>query len=96
MRTALYSLRDKLHGIYLPPFHASHDVTAVRAIVSIINDPKAKLEGNNVANYPAEFELCRMSHFDDVEGIIPGDAKPVVLGRCDQLSKNTAYFPDQP
>lgn len=95
MRTAIYSLRDKLTSFYTPPFHATHDVAAVRGIVSLINNEQAKREGNNVALYPSEYELCRMASFDDVEGVIFTESKIHVLGRCDTFAKDPRYFPEQ-
>lgn len=92
MRTAIYALKDKLTNVYLAPFHATHDIAAVRGIVSLANDPQAKAQGNNVAAYPAEYELYRMAHFDDVDGVII--AAPVLLARVDQLAADKRYFPD--
>lgn len=96
MRTSLYSIRDRLTQTFFPPFHATHDIAAARAIVQLIQDPKSAQSGNNVALYPAEHDLVRVCSFDDVEGIIFTDEKPVTLARCDQLAKDKRYFPEQP
>lgn len=95
MRTALYALRDKLTNTFYPPFHATHDVAAVRGLVAHLNNAQAKTQGDNVANYPAEHELVRLAAFDDIEGVILTDARPVILGRCDTFAKDSRYFPQE-
>jgi len=93
MRTYIYSIRDKLLNTFSPPFHATHDIAAARAVVNLVNNPQAKADGNNLANYPAEHELVRLGGFDDVEGLVPTEMSPNVLGRCDKLSSDPRYYP---
>lgn len=96
MRTAIYSLRDILTNTLTAPFHATHDIAAVRAVVHLINDPQAKASGNGPACYPSEFSLVRLCAFDDVEGAIMEDNSPVTLARVDRLSTDRRYYPDAP
>lgn len=94
MRTAIYSLRDRLTNTFFPPFHSSHDIAAARAVVQLIRDPQARQTGNNLALYPGEHDLVRVAEFDDVEGVI--NTTHTVLGRCDTLSGDSRYFPAAP
>lgn len=66
MRLRLYSIRDKLLGVYLSPFVARAHIEAVRQLKASLSDPA--MAGSGIAQSPGDYELCYVSTFDDETG----------------------------
>lgn len=87
MRIRLYSIKDRLLGVYLAPFAARADVEAVRNITASLKDPQ--MAGSSIAQSPKDFDLCYLASLDDETGeVFPeehaaGRAPCVVLNLAD-------------
>lgn len=66
MRIRLYSIRDRLLGVYLAPFSARADVDALRQIKASLSDERMATSG--LATNPSDFDLCYMATLDDETG----------------------------
>lgn len=66
MRIRLYSVKDRLLGVYLAPFASRADVEAVRQIKATLKDPQ--MAGSSMLQSPKDFDLCYVATLDDETG----------------------------
>lgn len=71
MRIRLYSVKDRLLGVYLAPFAARADVEAVRQMKATLKDPQ--MQGSSLMQSPKDFDLCYISTMDDETGEVFGE-----------------------
>lgn len=64
----LFSIFDKVAGIYMAPFVARSTVDAIRQIRASRDDPNMKF--TPVLEHPSEFALYSLGSFDDVNGVV--------------------------
>lgn len=83
MRLRLYSIRDRLAGVFLTPFPARADVEAVRQITASFADPQFRQ--TPVFQNPKDFDLMFVGEFDDESGEI-SPASPKLLKNLDDFS----------
>ena len=76
MKSGLYSIYDIKAEFYSKPFVAQNDEVAIRVIQNSFKDPQAA-QSEYVMN-PADFQLARLATFDDSEGSIEPDQKPIL------------------
>lgn len=65
MKWKVFSVYDTAAAVFLPMFTARTEVEAVRSVVQAATD---KRPGNMVAEYPHQFILMQLGHFDDNTG----------------------------
>lgn len=63
MKINLYSLKDTKLGKFCQPFTAPNDEIAKRMLNSTIN-----AGGNNIAEYPEDFQLFKLGHYEEDTG----------------------------
>lgn len=85
MKLFLYSVRDRLLGVYLSPFPSRGDVDAVRQVSASLSDPS--MAQTPVGQNPQDFDLCFLGVFDDETGIITSDS-PRILSNVADLRKS--------
>lgn len=89
MRIRLYSIKDRLLGVFLAPFSARADVEAVRQLKASMSNPNMAQSG--LVTNPDDYELYYVGTFDDESGAVfpeehaGGKAMPVKLGQVDVL-----------
>lgn len=66
MRLHLYSIYDRLMGVYLAPFVARGDVEALRQIRNTLTD--SRTSATPLVTNPGDYDLYYMSSFDDETG----------------------------
>lgn len=85
MKLRLYSVYDKLMGVYLNPFPARADVEATRQLKASMDDPQLSKTG--IVTNPGDYDLVHIATFDDETGIIESaGSKPTVLLSLAKLS----------
>lgn len=72
MRLRLYSIKDRLSGVYLTPFPARADIDAIRQMLSSLNNPELKDTPLNV--HRDDFELVYLATMEDETGEIFSEA----------------------
>lgn len=88
MRIRLYSIHDKLLGVFLAPFPGRGDIEAIRQIEGTLSAPKA--EQSPLVTSPGDYELCHIATLEDTTGeIFPEDSQgrkaPRVVAQVSQL-----------
>ena len=73
MINSLYSVCDKKAEVYSQPFTAINDEVAVRIIRNCVANPE-----HTYALNPEDFQLLKVAEFDDSEGQIIPDEKPLL------------------
>lgn len=87
MRLRLYSIFDRLMGVYLAPFVARADVEAYRQVAASLADPQ--LAKSPMATNPRDYELRYVSTFDDESGECFPESRPAgnSLGSLDSIAR---------
>lgn len=80
----LYSLKDKLMGVYLTPFTARGDVDACRQISNAIKDPQ--MANQALVTNPSDYEIVSCGVFDDESGTIHSQT-PTVIKQVSDLAR---------
>ena len=70
MLIKLYSIKDTKLGKYAQPFSAPNDEIAKRMLTSTI-----RAGGNNIADYPEDFQLYKLGQYDEDTGDLQTDNK---------------------
>lgn len=89
MRIRLYSVKDRLLGVFLAPFAARADVEAKRQIVNSLKDPQ--MQGSSIVQSPKDFDLCYVATMEDETGeVFPeshagGAQAPIVVDNLARL-----------
>lgn len=78
MKLHLYSIHDRLMGVYLAPFVARADVEAVRQITATLEDPS--MAKSAIVLKPSDYDLVKIGSFDDETGFIDSGSLPEVIG----------------
>lgn len=73
----LYSMEDKLAGIYYQPFQCSAHPVALRLFTELTNDPTSM-----VYNNPSDYYLVQVGTFDDSTGIISPYSAPAIIAHA--------------
>ena len=76
MKSNLYSIYDIKAEYYSKPFVAQNDEVAQRLITNSFRDPQSS-QSEYVLN-PQDFQLVRLATFDDGDGHIEADMKPIL------------------
>lgn len=66
MKLGMYSVYDKVMGVFLAPFPARNDVEAGRQIKAAMTDPN--LKHADMVMSPRDFELHHVCDFNDENG----------------------------
>lgn len=69
----LFSILDVKSGIFLRPFTETNTVSAIRGFELAVN----KGGDSVIAQYPDDFALMELAHFDDQTGKIESHQAPV-------------------
>lgn len=72
MNIRLYSVHDKLLGVYLAPFAARAHVEAMRQMKHTLADPQ--MVNSNLVTNPGDFDLVYVATMDDETGLITYDS----------------------
>ena len=72
MKKVYYAVFDRKAEMYLQPFLEIKDGTAIRAVQDIVINNK----DHAFAKHPSDFSLHRLGEFDEITGVITGQAKP--------------------
>lgn len=88
MKLHLYSVHDKLLGVYLAPFASRADIEAIRQMKATLSDPQMK--GSSLLQNPQDFDLCHVGSFDDENGHVVGyyDNPPLVVTNIGKLLRD--------
>jgi hypothetical protein len=62
MDKSLYSIFDKVSGIYAPPFVELTDGTAIRACTDLLQRPELPF-----AKYPKDYRLVKVANWNEVD-----------------------------
>lgn len=89
MRIRLYSVKDRLLGVYLSPFPARADLEARRQIMNSMRDPA--MANQPLVTNPADYELYYLATLDDETGSVFPEAHaagpvPTLLCNCAALA----------
>lgn len=71
MRLRLFSIHDRLLGVYLAPFVARAEVEAIRNVKSTMSDPQ--MVNQPLVTNAQDYALVCLGFFDDVTGAILQD-----------------------
>lgn len=85
MPTNIYSVRDNLCGIYMPPTVGDNDNAMVRAFGDVATKP-----GTPIGDHPEDYTLERLGEFDKVTGKIVTLPTPVVLCHASDFVKSVS------
>ncbi|QXP44337.1 MAG: nonstructural protein [Arizlama microvirus] len=66
MKLNLYSVHDRMMGVYLAPFVARNDVEAVRQLKAAFEDPQ--MSKTPMVSNPEHFNLVQVGEFNDESG----------------------------
>lgn len=70
MKVNIYSIKDTKLGKFAQPFNAPNDAIAKRMLNSTI-----KAGGNNIADYPEDFQLFKLGQYDEETGELTTENK---------------------
>lgn len=70
MKGNLYSIKDTKLGKFGMPFTAPNDDIAKRSLTSTI-----RAGGNNISEYPEDFQLFKLGSYDDDTGELTTEVK---------------------
>jgi hypothetical protein len=73
MNINMYSVYDKKAEVYSQPFTAINDEVAQRIIKNCVNNPE-----HNYGLNPEDYQLLKVGEFNDSEGQIIEDQKPIL------------------
>ena len=73
MKINMYSVYDKKALVYSQPFTAINDEVAQRIMKNCVDNPE-----HNYGLNPEDYQLLRIGEFDDQEGAITPDEKPLL------------------
>lgn len=73
MRTLIFTVFDKKSATYHQPFFVNHQVHATRIVETAVNDLST-----NLGQYPADFALYSLGHYDDQSGLFEPTAPSFV------------------
>jgi hypothetical protein len=73
MKNNFYSVYDKKAEVHSQPFTAINDEVAQRIIQNCVNNPEHPYCMN-----PEDYQLSRIGIFDDSDGTIEPDEKPIL------------------
>ena len=73
MKNNFYSVYDKKAEVYSQPFTAINDEVAQRIITNCVDNPEHPYSMN-----PEDYQLSRIGTFDDSDGTIQPDEKPIL------------------
>lgn len=87
----LYCIYDVAEAKYKPPFVATTDISARRAISEALNGDKHSL----LFKYANEYNLCLLGTYDDDNGLVTGMAQPIIICNLLELKEkdNTVDLP---
>ena len=83
MKMELYSVKDTKLGSFAQAFNAPNEAIAKRMVQSTVN-----AKGNQINEYPEDFQLFKLGSYDDQTGELTSDVK-FILNVID-LKKNDA------
>ncbi len=70
----IYSIFDKVSGIYAPPFIELTDGTAIRACTDLLQRPELPF-----GKYPKDYHLARIGRWVETEGFVsPTETKTII------------------
>jgi len=81
MLTKMYSIRDAKSETFHKPWHATTHGEAERNFKNLVNDPKS----NNIHDFPEDFDLFFLGHYDDNTGKVEPLATPQHIVKAVQL-----------
>ena len=76
------SVFDSAARVFGQPFFVPATGAAIRSVRDEVNRVAAD---NALYQHPEDFELFSVGQFDDLEGVMHGIAKPVLIVRCKDL-----------
>ena len=91
MKLNLYSIHDRLMGVYLAPFPARGDVDACRQIAGTLKDPQMAQAAIVVS--PQDYDLACVAVFDDETGEMTSQ-RPTVVKRVAELVPGGTHSSD--
>ncbi len=74
MKVSVYAIYDVKAKCYSSPFFLPHDGLAVRSFGDLVSDPESR-----VSVHPKDFDLFRLSTFDDCAGCFGKDVNGVIV-----------------
>lgn len=89
MIKSIYSVYDKVSGVYGPVMCVNTEIEAVRVVVEATTGSQE----TNLSRYPDDFELVLLGIYDDHEGMVSSletDVKKRVVGNMTQLVERMA------
>lgn len=88
MKMRLFSIRDRMMGVYLSPFPARADVEAVRQVTAAFSDPN--MRQTPIVSSPRDYDLCELGEFDDETGLLRSLDNPKILKNLGDLAPVSA------
>jgi hypothetical protein len=83
MYLQIFSIYDSKAEAYLNPFYMKTKGEAVRAVLSVMDDPQ-----HNFTKYPQDFTLFHIGEFDDQKGTIENMKAHENLGNLVSLQES--------
>ena len=87
MKLRLFSIKDRLMGVFLTPFPARADVEAIRQVQASFADPA--MRQTPVVTSPQDYDLFYLGEFDDETGSL-SSFTPVLLKNLRDLASSDA------
>ena len=88
MKLRLYSIRDRLMGVYLSPFPSRADVEAVRQVAAAFSDPQ--MRQTPIVSSPKDYDLCYLGDFDDETGVLHSASTAQILKNLADIAPSSA------
>ena len=70
----IYSIFDKVSGIYAPPFIELTDGTAIRACTDLLQRPELPF-----GKYPKDYHLARIGRWVETEGFVSPTETTIII-----------------
>lgn len=74
MDLKIFAIYDQKAKVFIPPFYAHNEGTALRQFSNAINSPDS-----DMSKYPEDFTLFLIGEFDDNKGEITGKAPSTMV-----------------